>query len=358
MIHDTGTLDASGRSAMEIARASYRDIGIYDPHDEPCAIDLTDNTNLFGTPPSAERALRALAGEKMTRYPTLYCDELRERLASYVGATTESLITGCGSDQVLDCAMRAFADPGDRVAHMDPSFLIIPTFARLSGLEPVGVPLTRNMDLDAERMLDTGARIIYLCSPNNPTGTMISREAIDRVLERAPGLVILDEAYAEFSGVSYAADAAAHGRLRVVRTMSKAFGLAGLRIGYGIAAPVLVSEMTKVRGPFTVSAAAEAVATAVLTHDLAWMRAHAAQATANRDRMATALSSRGLTALPSAANFLLVPTPRAREMAVALHRRGVAVRAFSKLPVVGDAMRLTIGPWPMMEKVLEAIDAG
>jgi histidinol-phosphate aminotransferase len=352
------TLDASGRSAMDLARASFRDIGIYDPHGEPCAVDLTDNTNLFGTPPSAERALHSLAGERMTRYPSLYADELLARLASYVGVASAAIVTGCGSDQVLDCAMRAFAEPGDRVAHMDPSFVIIPTFARLSGLEPVGVPLTKDFDLDADRMLDTGARIIYLCSPNNPTGTLASRAAIERVLERATGLVILDEAYAEFSGVSLAAEAPAHGRLLVVRTMSKAFALAGMRVGYGIGAPELVRELTKVRGPYTVTAPSEAAATAALTHDLGWMRAHAAEAVTNRERFVSALATRGLVALPSAANFILVPSPRAKEIALALRKRGIAVRAFTALPVVGDAIRLTIGPWPTMERVLKALDAG
>jgi histidinol-phosphate aminotransferase len=296
-----------------------------------------------------------MAGERMTRYPSLYTDELRVRLASYVGVPPASIVTGCGSDQVLDCAMRAFAEPGDRVAHMDPSFVIIPTFARLSGLEPVGVPLTRTFDLDAERMLDTGARIMYLCSPNNPTGTLASRAAIERVIERAPGLVILDEAYAEFSGVSLAAEAATSGKLVVTRTLSKAFGLAGMRVGYGIATAELVRELTKARGPYTVTSASEATAVAALTHDLGWMRTHAAEAVANREKLIAALRARGLIALPSAANFVLVPTPRALELALALRRRGIAVRAFSGLPVVGDAIRMTVGPWPLMERVLKAI---
>jgi histidinol-phosphate/aromatic aminotransferase/cobyric acid decarboxylase-like protein len=206
-------------------------------------------------------------------------------------------------------------------------------------------------------MLDSGARIMYLCSPNNPTGTLASRAAIDRVLERATGLVIVDEAYAEFSGVSLAAEAAGHGRLLVVRTLSKAFGLAGMRVGYGIGTPELVRELTKARGPYSVTSAGEAAAVAALTHDLGWMRTHAAEAVANRDRFITALATRGLVALPSAANFVLVPTPRAGDIALALRRRGIAVRAFADLPVVGDAMRMTVGPWTTMERVLKALDA-
>ena len=186
-------------NALELARASYRDIALYAPDRAPCAIDLSDNTNCWGIPPAAERALRDAAPSTVTRYPNLYAAALKEALGAYLGVERGMLVTGCGSDDVLDSAIRAFAEPGDAIAYPDPSFAMIPIFARMNGLVPMPVPLTESLDADADAMLATGARIIYLCSPNNPTGGSLTRATIDRVVRDAPGVVIIDEAYAEFA---------------------------------------------------------------------------------------------------------------------------------------------------------------
>jgi histidinol-phosphate/aromatic aminotransferase/cobyric acid decarboxylase-like protein len=167
--------------------------------------------------------------------------------------------------------------------------------------------------------------------------------------------VILDEAYAEFAGGSVAASAPAHGRLLVVRTLSKAFGLAGLRVGYGIGAAALVAAVEKSRGPYKVSALSEHAAVAALTRDLDWVRARAAEAVAIRGRFARALAARGLSPLPSAANFVLVPVVDAAAVERAMRARGVAVRAFARLPRIGDAVRITVGPWSQMEAARDAL---
>ncbi|HEX5831383.1 MAG TPA: aminotransferase class I/II-fold pyridoxal phosphate-dependent enzyme, partial [Gemmatimonadaceae bacterium] len=208
-------------SALDLARASYRGIQLYAPNRAPCRIDLSDNTNLWGVPPNAERALRDAAVASVTRYPALYAGQLKAALAGYVGVAPEQIVTGCGSDDVLDSALRALAEPGDRVAVLEPSFAMIPIFARMNGLEPVSVPLRGGTALDARAVLATRARVIYLCSPNNPTGNALDRDAVRRVVEEAPGVVILDEAYAEFAGADGRDLLARSDRLLVVRTMSK-----------------------------------------------------------------------------------------------------------------------------------------
>ncbi|MHB1225468.1 MAG: aminotransferase class I/II-fold pyridoxal phosphate-dependent enzyme, partial [Gemmatimonadaceae bacterium] len=175
-------------------RASYSQIDLYAPDRTPCATDLSDNTNLWGVPPHAARALADAGAAAVTRYPSLYAVELKGALAGRAGVTAEMIVTGCGSDDVLDSAIRAFAEPGDRVAVPDPSFAMIPIFARMNGLEPVLVPLRDGTALDADAMLATGARIIYLCSPNNPTGNLLDPDDVARVVRDAPGMVILDEA--------------------------------------------------------------------------------------------------------------------------------------------------------------------
>ena len=359
---DTRADTSANREArLALARAAYRDIPVYAPHGPgenppPVAIDASDNTNLWGPPPAAARALREAAGEVVSRYPALYAHELKRLLAAYAGVREEELITGCGSDDVLDSAMRAFGEPGvDAVAFPVPSFSMIPTFARMNVLRPVGVPLTGDWDADADGLLATGAKIIYLCSPNNPTGTLTSEAAIRRVVSEAPGIVILDEAYAEFAGVSHVAEAPGWERVLVTRTLSKAFGLAGLRVGYGTGAAWLVREVEKARGPYMVNAMAQRAVEAALRDDLEWVEARARDAVESRERLATALAALGLDVLPSAANFLLARSPRARHVAATLQRKGILVRLFTDLPLVGDALRIGAGPWEQMEEILEAV---
>ncbi|HEY0972808.1 MAG TPA: histidinol-phosphate transaminase [Gemmatimonadales bacterium] len=337
-------------------RATYSTITLYAPDRTPCAVDLSDNTNLWGVPPHAARVLRDAAAAAVTRYPSLYAHGLKERLAAYLGVDATMVVTGCGSDDVLDSAIRAVTEPGDAVALPEPSFAMIPIFARMNGLGPVVVPLRGGTGLDADAMLATGARVIYLCSPNNPTGNALDADAVRRVVREAPGVVIIDEAYAEYAGCDALELLRESDRLLVCRTMSKAFGLAGLRVGYAAGSPSLVAEVEKSRGPYKVSALAERAAAAALDHDMQWVREKVAGAVENRERFRRALEARGLAPLPSRSNFVLVPVPDATHAAARMRELGVAIRPFANLPAIGDALRISIGPWEMMEKCLQAIE--
>src|SRR5580698_2165437 len=170
---------------LDIARPSYRDIPLYSTDSSPVEINLADNTNQWGVPPAAARAI-ADAVSAVTRYPAVYATGLKALLADYAGVTPDMIVTGCGSDDVIDSAIRAFGEPGDKIAYPDPTFHMAVTFGRMNGLVPVGVPLTANWDADPEAFLATGARVIYLCSPNNPTGTVMSRASIEHIISRAP----------------------------------------------------------------------------------------------------------------------------------------------------------------------------
>jgi len=337
-----------------LKRASYRDITLYSTPGARCEVDLSDNTNLWGAPPSALRELRAAAEESVTRYPVAYEPALREALADYVGVPSDMIVTGCGSDDVLDSAIRAFGEPGDFLCLPAPSFTMIPVFALTNGLIPIEVPLTARMDADAETMLETGAQITYLCSPNNPTGGALSREAVELIVGGAQGLVVIDQAYAEFGGDSYS-DLVSQGRpVLVTRTLSKAFGLAGLRVGYGIGSPELVGEIMKARGPYKVSGVAERAAIAALEKDQRWVADRVADAVANRAHFRQELALRGIASLPSAANFVLVPVKDCIAVAGQLRNLGIGVRALPSLPGIGDAVRIGIGPWDLMERCLDA----
>lgn len=338
-------------------RAAYRDVELYDPGRRPVAIDLSDNTNRFGVPPAAERALAELGGESLSSYPSVFADGLKELLAELHGVAPENVTTGCGSDDVIDSAVRAFCEPGDGLAYPEPTFGMVPLFARMNAVRPRGVPLGPDFELDVDALLTAHGRISYVCRPNNPTGTLIDRAAVERLAERTTGIVLLDEAYADFAGDSMADWAVDSGRVVVLRTLSKAWGLAGLRIGYAIGPAALIREIEKSRGPYKITAAADAAARAALAEDREWVERTVAQAVENRERLRAELNALGLRTWPSAANFVLASVPdgfTADAFGSALREHGVAVRAFPGLPGVGDAIRVSVGPWELLERFLEA----
>jgi histidinol-phosphate aminotransferase len=346
-----------------LGREALRDLRLYAP-EEPCAIDLSDNTNLWGAPPAAEAAIRDVASGSMRRYPETYAESLKDAIAQYVGLPSSYVVTGVGSDDVLDSTLRAFADSGDSIAVPSPTFVMMPVFARLNRLRPIAIPLTGAYDVDAEAMIAAAARITYLCSPNNPTGAALSRAAIDEVARRTNGVVMIDEAYFEFSGESAIDLVQSNDRVLIVRTFSKAFGLAGLRIGYAIGAPALVAEVEKARGPYKVSAVAAAAACAALSSGVSWMKEHVALANGARDAFSAQLLGRGLSPAPSKANFVFLPIADATAVAGAMRRAGVAVRAFTGIPTFspalqesnGAALRITVGPSDVMAATLRALD--
>ena len=355
--------------ALALARSAVRDLPAYSPDTAPSAVDVSENVNLWGSPPAARHALVEGTAERLNRYPSLNSTALRDAVLRYLGlsdATGIGVVTGCGSDDVLDAAMRAFGEAGDEIAYAAPTFVMIPIFARLNGLVSVPMPLGPNYEVDAERLVDRRAKITYLCTPNNPTSTVMSREAVTYVVEHAAGLVMLDEAYAEFAPETFTSLVTRSDRLLVTRTFSKAFGLAGLRVGCGVGSAALVDLVTRARGPYKLNAVAEAAAVAALSpapDALGWVTEHAALAVTLRRRLADALRELGLEPAPAAGNFLFVPTRRAATLAWAMRERGVLVRPMSGLPqdvpalraAEGHALRIGIGPWHMMERLLEAL---
>ena len=355
--------------SLRLAREAVRGLPHLGGELSRCEIDLSDNTNLWGAPPGAVRVLREARGETLSRYPALYSEPLQSALLQYVGMSGVpgiAAVTGCGSDDVLDSTMRAFGEPGERIAFSSPTFSMIPLLARLNGLESVASPLTCSFDLDVERLVDARAKITYVCAPNNPTGTGVSRAAVEYVVEHAAGVVLLDEAYAEFAPEVFVDLVAKHERLIVARTFSKAFGLAGLRVGYGVASTEIARLLERARGPYKVGKLAEEVVIAALEpspNGLDWVRAHAALAVENRDRLSILLRDLGLVVLPSAANFVMVADVRARDLAGSLRERGVGVRWFGGLPstipefarVQGTALRIGVGPWESMQRLVDVL---
>lgn len=341
-------------------RSAYRALDLYNPRRTPVAVDLSDNTSLFGPSPAAVRALSKFGTDAVTRYPSTYADHLKTALADTLGVEPDNIATGCGSDDVIDSAVRAFCDPGDVIAYPEPTFEMVPTLAGMNAARPAAVSLGAGFALDADALLAVRARVTYVCRPNNPTGTLFERAAVERVAAGAAGVVLVDEAYADFAGETLL-DLALDGHpVVIVRTLSKAYGLAGLRVGFAVGPAALIREIEKARGPYKVNTTAEAAAAAALREDTAWVQVNVASVRQNRTRLAGALEGVGLQTWPSAANFLLVQAPEqrvgaARDFAAALRAHGIAVRPFPQLPQAGECIRVSVGPWSMMERLLEAV---
>ncbi|MFQ5536980.1 MAG: pyridoxal phosphate-dependent aminotransferase [Gemmatimonadota bacterium] len=358
-------------------RPDYRSLTRYHFDRTPVELDLSDNTNRWGPHPAALEVLRRAEGDALARYPTLYADELRQAAARRLGVAAGCIATGCGSDDILDSAYRAAGGgPGDFVSVAAPTFSMAEPLARMNGMAARTTPWREALE-DPARLMAGDPALVYVCRPNNPTGHLAPPGWVEALLTLAGDsgpLVLLDEAYIEFGGESFAGRAAQHPRLLVSRTLSKAFGLAGLRVGYAVGREDTILEVEKSRGPYKVSHPAGAAAAAALDDEAGWVERTVAECVANRARLARALAKRGLEPVASSANFLLFPAPGgdARADALALRARGVAARSFpgvlkdrdgdapaqdrGRALGTGDALRVTVAPWREMERFLEALD--
>ncbi len=293
-------------------------------------VKLDGNENPYGPSP---RARAALAAEYPAhRYPDPDQRRLRAALAERHGVPPECVVAGAGSDELIDLVFRSYVEPGDRVVVASPTFGMYGFDAELHTATLVDVPRNEDWSPDAGPLLAAaeGAKVVFLASPNNPTGDSLPPSLAEALLERGP-LLVVDEAYVEFSRhESLAPLAASAGALIVLRTFSKWGGIAGLRIGYGVMPPAVAATFMQVKQPYGVSVAAEVAGLASL-EDAALLDERACAIVEQRDRMAAALRATGwVEPAPSEANFLLCRLLRSDGETVrdALRRRGVFVRYF------------------------------
>lgn len=278
-------------------------------------IKLASNENPLGPSPKAQRALRRSLGS-LHRYPEGGAPLLRKRLGSLFHLSGDHFIFGNGSNEILVFAAQAFAAEGSKVVFSARSFAVYSIAAALAGAVPVAVPSPDfEHDLSALAKAARGAAVVYICNPNNPTGSWHPDRSIEKFLAALPSrtLAVLDVAYAEYAGHAPGVDARWVRRfdnLLVTRTFAKAYGLAGLRLGYGVAQPWLVRELERCRQPFNTSAAAQAAALAALD-DGAFVKRSLRINALGSSQIRAGLAALGLRALPSRANFILFAEPAA-----------------------------------------------
>lgn len=300
--------------------------------------------------------------DSLHRYPDPSGGALRPRLATYLGVPADRLWIGSGADDAIDVLVRTLLDPGDELVTISPTYDLYAQRATAHGASVRAVRLDDAFDLDVDATVDAarGAQLVILCSPNNPTGRLLSRERVLAVLERTEAVVAVDEAYVEFAGdVSLARTAGGDGtgnRLAVIRTFSKAWGLAGLRTGYLVGDAALVDMMDVVGLPYRLTTPAIRLATAALEareemeRRTEWLRAE-------RGRVAEGLSGIGLRVLPSDANFLLFfvrdPAEVQRRLA---EDHAITIRRRDGQPGLAGALRVTIGTAAQNDRFITAME--
>jgi histidinol-phosphate aminotransferase len=323
------------------------------------AIKLASNESPIGPSPRAVAAIRdALAG--LHRYPDGASFELRRKLAGRLEVEPEQLVFGAGADELLELLAKAFLGPGDEAVHPWPSFAMYPIVIQGMGATAVAVPLTAELEHDLPAMaraIGEQTRIVFVCNPNNPTGTSIGAEAFDRFVTGLPDSVVLavDEAYVQYARRTDFPDALAWVRRRpgtvVLRTFSKIYGLAGLRIGYGVADPELAGYLQRARHPFNVNRLAEVAAIAALDDEEHAERSRRVNAE-GIEYLTRELRALGIEVWPTDANFILARTGAG--VHEALLREGVIVR-----PLHGFGMpehvRISIGLPEENERLLKAL---
>lgn len=304
----------------------------------------------------------------LNRYPDPANGGLRGAVARWLGVQEQRLWFGNGSDEVIDLLIRVLVDPGSPVVVSEPSYDLYAQRAAANAAAVCRVRLDAEFDLDVRQTLEAtvGASLVILCSPNNPTGNLLSADRILELLSRSTCVVAVDEAYVEFAGsdgrakslaslAGGAGDVPGSERLTVLRTLSKAWGLAGARVGYLVGAPALVDAMDRVGLPYPLSSLSSRAAVSALeaAADLEIARD---VIVAERTRVARSLSELGLRPLPSDANFLLFFVERPRELQQRLARdHAVIIRDRSHMPGLDGGLRVTIGTPSDNNRFLEAL---
>jgi len=316
----------------------------------PAAVKLDQNENPFDLPEKLKRRVVEHALRRpWSRYPEFDPRELLGALASRAGWRADGVVAGNGSNELIEALLRVTVGPGTRVVAPEPTFTLYGLLARILGGELASVPLGSRFEYDAEALLhaarERGAALTIVCSPNNPTGTAMSVAEVAWLCRESDGLVVVDEAYHEFSGCSVVPLLAEHANLVVLRTFSKAMAMAGLRVGYLLAAPALVREIDKARLPYNVNFFSQQAALAVLEEEQA-LAANVARLVGLRDQLFAALSAQpGVRPVPSRANFILFELLGADPRAVfeALLHDGVLVRDVTSYPRLGSCLRVSVG---------------
>ena len=316
------------------------------------SIFLDANENAFGSP----------LPDDFNRYPDPLQMQVKEKLSKIKGVPPQHIFLGNGSDEAIDLLYRIFCEPGrDNALIFPPTYGMYEVCAEMNDIKVKKVNLTKDyqLDIDAiENEIDQFTKLIFICSPNNPTGNSIHRSDIEIILNNFDGIVAIDEAYINYAKQkSFIAELTEYPNLVVMQTLSKAWGLAGLRLGMAFASRPIIDLMNKVKYPYNISTATQLLALEAL-ENVDWVTRHITTIVAEREKLKNELLNLPFTQqiYSSDANFILAKMKNARKIYEQLCERGIIVRDRSKIVLCEDSLRITIGTPDENSRLLEALN--
>ena len=329
-------------------RANIQAMSGYVPGEQPRddgIIKLNTNENPYPPSPKVYAALRRAIDASLRLYPQPLSDPLCAAAAAAYGVKIENIMAGNGSDELLSMMLRCFVGPGDRVAYPVPTYSLYDTLVEIQAGVAVRVPFPEDFSIP-EELVRQGAALTLLCNPNAPSGTLVPLPEIVKLAGAVAGILVVDEAYVDFAaseGASAIPLIHQLPNLIVLRTLSKSFSLAGMRIGLAFASAEIIAGMNKVRDSYNLDRLSIVAGTAALA-DLAWMKRNAARIQRSRQRLASGLKRLGYQVYPSHANFILA-RQRGKNLQPVyeeLKRQKILVRYFDA-PGLRDCLRITVG---------------
>ena len=352
---------------MRITKCVRR-LEAYTPGEQPKAknvVKLNTNENPYPPSPKCAAVLKSFDLDRLRRYPDPEFAALRQELAKLNRTRPENVFIGNGSDEVLALAAKAFVENDEQIGSLDPSYSLYKTLAAIRDVKWVGCAAE---SLKTSKPLKLKTSLFLWTNPNAPTGTLADPKAIAAFARKFKGIILVDEAYADFSRANCMrlATAAKNRNILVMRTFSKSYSLAGLRVGYCVGPKDLIAALYKVKDSYNVDAIAQAVALAAV-RDQRWMKQNVAKVVKTRRWFTAELERRGWDILPSESNFVFAKPPaergsgllsasrKASSIFAELRARNIFVRYF-RGPKTGDRLRVTIGTDVQMKKLLKALD--
>ena len=325
------------------------------------SIFLDANENSFGSPLPPLQMERGDVGVRFNRYPDPLQIEVKEKLSKIKGVPVQNIFLGNGSDEAIDLLYRIFCEPSrDNAIIFPPTYGMYEVCAEMNNVKVKKVNLTEEYQLDIdsiEQTIDPFTKLIFICSPNNPTGNSINRSDIEIILNNFDGIVVIDEAYINYARQkTFIAELTDFPNLVVMQTLSKAWGLAGLRLGMAFASQPIIDLMNKVKYPYNINTATQLLALEALDN-IEWVNEHIATTVVEREKLKNELLNLSFTeeVYASDANFILVKMKEARKKYEQLCGKGIIVRDRSKIILCDDCLRITIGTPDENKQLIKAL---
>jgi len=330
---------------MSYARKHLAYVDGYVPGEQPtdgAYIKLNTNENPYPPSPRVFEAVARVGGEEMRRYPDAVWRGLRAKISEVYGVRAGQIFVGNGSDEVLSLLIRTFVDPGEKVVYMYPTYVLYETLSAINAVEYDEVELDDDFDIP-DAAFEKKGKIFFVANPNSPTGKPVPIEVFKRLCESFPGIVVADEAYADFGESSCLDLLGDCPNLMILRTFSKSFSLASIRVGFALAGEDVIADLMKTKDSYNVNLLSQVAAEAALG-DLEYMRANVEKIKKARERLTDGLRRLGFDVYPSESNFVLARPPdgAAREVQEQLRTRKILVRYFP-IRRLDDRLRITVG---------------